>query len=145
MTREELIKQELTADPLGVGYSTMTDQQVADSLNAKTRVRQQPIPTYLIKRYMVLNDLWLPIKQSTAPEAQVTIDALATFEHFDVVDPTVATKFTAILDGLIAQGLLTTAQKAEILNLQNEPISRAEEIGVTPPVTAVDVTRARRI
>jgi len=147
-TKWEAIKQELTADPIGVGYASMTDQQAADALGARNRARKRPLPTHDIKKYMVLNDLWLQIKQSTTAEAQVALDALATFEFFDVTDAAtgalVEARLVAILDGLIAKGLITTQNKADILALTNEPISRAEELGVSP-VSQVDVAKARRL
>jgi len=147
-TKWEAIKQELTADPIGVGYASMTDQQAADALSARNRVRKRPLPTHEIKKYMVLNDLWLPIKQSTTAEAQIALDALATFEFFDVADAAtgalVEAKLTSILDGLIAKGLITATHKTDILAMANEPISRAEDLGFSP-VTPVDVAKARRL
>ena len=39
MNRYEILKAELTTDPLVRGYSGMTDQQVADDMNTKYRTR----------------------------------------------------------------------------------------------------------
>ena len=37
----DALKTELTEDPLALGYSGMTDQEVADSLNAVNRQRNR--------------------------------------------------------------------------------------------------------
>src|SRR3972149_2176784 len=34
-----ILREEIETDPLGRGYSTMTNQQVADDMNAGTRIR----------------------------------------------------------------------------------------------------------
>lgn len=145
-TRIEIIKQEITTDPLGQGYSMMTDDQILAALTAKTRPHKVPVAVRDIVRYMVLNDLWLPIKQAAAtdPNAAVAVDALSFFEIFDVTDPAVEAKLTIILDGLISSGLITPQQKTDILAMGDDTISRAEEIG-TPDPTLGEVAQARRI
>jgi hypothetical protein len=42
MSFREILSAELRDDPLDVGYGAMTDQETADSLNAKTRTRVVP-------------------------------------------------------------------------------------------------------
>lgn len=145
-TRVELIKQEITFDPLGLGYATMTDDQALSALTARNRPTKVLIATHDIMRYMVLNDLWLPIKQAapTDTNAAVAIDALAFFDVFDMTDPAVETKLIAVLDGLVSSGLITTQHKSDILAMGDEMISRAEEIGVPGP-TLGEVAQARRI
>lgn len=39
------LQDEVQTDPLGLGYAGMTDQQVADSLNASTRSRNRSMMT----------------------------------------------------------------------------------------------------
>lgn len=39
MARDDDLKAEIINDPLGIGYSAMSDEEVADSLNALTRTR----------------------------------------------------------------------------------------------------------
>lgn len=145
-TRVEILKQELTADPLGLGYAAMDDGQVFTALTGKTRPRKVSIAKRDIVRYMVLNDLWLPIKQaaSTDPNAAIALDALSIFDAFDMTDPQVEAKLNAILDGLVSSGLITSQHKADVLAMSDELISRAEEIGVPNP-TFGEVAQARRI
>lgn len=42
----QLLKTEIDTDPLAVGYAGMTDQQVADSLNAADSAYTYDIPTF---------------------------------------------------------------------------------------------------
>ena len=45
MDRIDIIKAEIDADPLGRGYAGMSDQQIADTLNAANRTRQRQTVT----------------------------------------------------------------------------------------------------
>lgn len=52
MSRIQILKDELTTDPLSRGYAAMTDQQAIDSLNALDR--NAPTDKNIILQYMLL-------------------------------------------------------------------------------------------
>ena len=54
--------------------------QIVSALNAKTIASKHPISRRDIKKYLILNSLWLAIKGSTNPVAIVTIDAMNLFD-----------------------------------------------------------------
>lgn len=135
----QVLKAELDAG----GYDP-DDHIAADQLNEKSVSAKQPISTSDIKKYMLLNDLWLPIEASAGTAAKVSLKALELFDEFNVDEPPVLSKLTQMLDGLIAASLISAADKTAILSMGDTLISRAEELGL-PVVKGGDVQRARAL
>ena len=144
MSRESILAAEFTNDPLNIGYSTMTDAQRLSSITTKNISAKVPISARSVKRYLILNDKWLTIKNSTDANALIALDALKEFDEFDVQDSLVLNKLTSIIDGLITAGLVTTTDKTNVLAMGDTMISRAEQLGVSNP-TLAEVARARNI
>jgi len=129
-----ILSDELTNDPNSVGYSAMTDEQVANSLNAKVIASKRPIPVHDIQQYLMLVDLLLPIEAGSSDACQVATRALALFDQFDISNPMIEAKLTNILDGLVADTLIpgfTATNKAAVLAMGDTTISRADELGIT--------------
>jgi len=145
------LKSEITTDPLGRGYATMTDAAVATSLNAVDR--PGPVPAKdVIKRLQLLGK-WAEIERvasglgTAAPDATINaaltiVSAVRTFEDFDLSDPAVMAAVNGALDALVTVGLITATDKATVLALQDNRQSRAQELGLRV-VAASDVKRAR--
>ena len=77
---------------------------------------------------------------STTPACREATQALADFDLFALDNPAILAKFTAILDGLVAETLVpdfTETHKATILYLANKQISRAEQLGMTIDITSI--------
>jgi len=145
------LKTEITTDPLGRGYATMTNVEVAASLNAVDR--PGPVPAKDVVKALQIAGKWAEIERvanglgTAAPDATIkaalTItSAVRTFEDFDLSDATVAATVNAALDALVAVTLISSADKAIVLALQNNRQSRAQELGLWA-VTAADVKSAR--
>ena len=132
------------------GEATATDAEVLAWGDAKTIVRDKDIETTDIKKYLVLVDKWLPLKQSTDPSALVTMDALSIFGTFRLTDPDtgaqVKAKLVAMLDALAAitpTPLIDAAvDKPAILAMGTETISEFEVAGLYN-VKLGDVIEAR--
>lgn len=128
MTAEEIVRAELDADPLGRGYSGMTDNEVSDDLNT------------------VYRDLWVPVTGSDILEV-ISAGALSglTAAKRDDVDTVVS--MGGVIDlspGSRADVMLTTAFAGKpatltaLANVAKRTTSRAQELdcGVTPTIVA---------
>ncbi|MGB8274057.1 MAG: hypothetical protein WCF16_02175 [Alphaproteobacteria bacterium] len=113
----------------------MTDAELAANLKAPSRSVPRNVATADVKKYLFLNDLYLPLRAGAQAGAQSAIFATAaldTFQSFEMTDPAVAAKVAGILDLLAADSILTADHKAAILDLGQRRVSRAEEIGLNP-------------
>jgi hypothetical protein len=107
-----------------------TPAQIVSALNAKTIASKRPINTRDIKKYLILNSLWLAIKTSSNPVAVITIDALNLFDEFNVQESSVNSMLGQMMDGLIAANLtpsFNTTHKAEILSIGDVMASWADQ------------------
>jgi hypothetical protein len=147
-----VLKAELLTDPLALGYAAMTDQQCADSLNAPTRVRVEPlVPLAALAIWAAKSGVRAKIDRAagdgTSPVQSVCLallDMLAGLSGppLDLGNP----DNLAMVNGLVAAGVMTAGDKAGLLALQDVPTSRALELaGWGIPVQAPDVARARSI
>ena len=144
----EALKDELNADPLGRGYSTMTDQEAANDLNAQTRQQTVPIPVDEVKRYLFVNDLWFPIKKGTDEVAEAARDALTMFVAFRVNESDVAAKVDSLLSNLVSAGYATSSDKAAVQALGVQTQSRAQELsllGASPEIGPAHVQQVRAL
>lgn len=113
------LKSEIDSDPLGIGYAGMTDAQVADSLNAKTRTRERTV----ISSYEVINATvaadWAALSAAEKQRYQTITGA----GQIDVQSANVRAAFLA----MFAAG---TTTRANLATLQSESVSRADEVGI---------------
>lgn len=126
---------ELAGDPAGLGYAPALAAgdhgAVAGLLNARTRAGKRAVEAKAIRRWMILNGVWAAVRAKARAgdaTAETVIDALDAFADFDFADPAVLGAATAMLDGLVAGGVLSVAQKAAVLALGDGLVSRAEEL-----------------
>ena len=118
-----VLYNEVTADPLGIGYAGMTNDQIAESLNAVTRTRNRDRmePTEVINA-MVLSE-WNAV---TAAKKQTIWNLL----HMGSVNP-FGIEATLFIDAFGAD----SATIRELARIRVQGISRAQELGL--PVVAV--------
>jgi hypothetical protein len=146
MANIQRLAAELADDPLGRGYSAMTDQAAADDLNTAYRQQTVVVDAAEIKRYLFTRGLWLTIKRATDDAAESARDGLSMFERFHMNDPNVAGTVEAMLDGLVSAGHITDTHKAEIQSFAVTTITRAEELnllGASPEIGWAHVAEAR--
>lgn len=146
-----ILSDEIANDPLTLGYASMTDAEVAASLNGITR--PAPVPAKDVRRYLLLQGKWPMIVDTAAngstAETRATciniIDSLQNFEDFDLQDASVLTVVTAGLAALETASLITTAEKTAILAMGANRQSRARELGMKIDPNVGDVIAARNV
>lgn len=124
MSKISVLKDEITNDPDVVGYSAMTDQAIADSLNAPGS-KVGPFGIYYIVNYFVLQQ-----NKAAAKEAAQILQ-LHSGMQIDYTDPLHVMLVTSAMDALIAESLATAADKTAVLALGDgmDKSSRGQEIG----------------
>ena len=113
------LKAEITTDPLGRGYAGMTDAQVVDSLNVIDRTRDRTvIPAHEVFEAIALSDL----KTLTPEDRQIVLGLLA-MGDVNLKGPNLRATFGSIF-------VVGMPSRANLVALQTEPVSRADEIGI---------------
>ncbi|HDY65737.1 MAG TPA: hypothetical protein ENH84_05850 [Phycisphaerae bacterium] len=114
-----MVKTEIDADPLGRGYSGMTDEEVADSLNAvdRTRIRSSMTGEEIFKASDVMELGGL---------AAAKLLLWVTFTRADSIDPSNAIN-VALVKAVFGAGSGTLTALAAA---RQEQISRGTEIGI---------------
>jgi hypothetical protein len=135
-----VLKTEL-ADPV---YTGLSDADAAAALNAQTVATFQKVEYSDVASYLMLVEKYLPISESATASGKAFMLAMSTFQTFDLRKPGVETAVVNLLDALIVDGLITASDKAAILALADDTISRAQELGL-PVVRPGHVETARAI
>jgi hypothetical protein len=148
------LKTELQTDPTNQGYAPLlsagNDSGVAAQLNIKQFSARAPIKTVDIKRHAIQNGYWAALKGAAAahPDAQVRGAATCAIDYasdtrLETMDLDLPAS-QAMLNGLVAAGLISTAQHDELVAMGNINISRAEQLfGIGTQVSADDISRTR--
>jgi len=132
--RWDILRGEVLSDPLARGYASMTDEQVAASLNTKDRQVVQPT-LVTAKELMARMDpsVAAGILQKLESEAanNPVVKWIMSFitgggEGIDLGH--VNTR--AQIDALVAAGVLTATEGASLKALAERTVSRAEELGL---------------
>jgi len=139
-----ILKNEITNDPLGRGYASMSDAQVAASLN--TVDRTVPDSTrYTMRRVMeVMTDAGAAITKLDQVTDPLVVEAMRALRSYteggglDFSHP----KTIGMIDQLTSQGVLTSQEASELKSIGTKPASRAEELGLER-VEVGHVTSAR--
>lgn len=129
------LRAELDDDPLGRGYSGMTDEQAADDLQSEYRSDLNPVPMSSVLRWAARHDALdkldgasasgVPEQRSVARAATVMINS-PHVESFDVHDAELA----AMLESLVTAGVFTSGQRDDLVALGTTPTSRSAELGL---------------
>lgn len=146
------LRTELTDDPLGIGYESMSDPEAAEALNAQTRPSTGTVLASEVRRFVLINGIWPriagaaqahpdPVVQGTAITILQTL-APNSFDGIRMGDPTVAGAVTGMLDTMVSANLMTTGQRDGMIALGSILISRADELGLGR-VSYIDIGEAR--
>lgn len=129
------LKQEITDDPLGRGYANLSPYEIAESLNAVNRTRQEPVPvvemliwaaqTRAIPRFRALAAGGPPL-DGMGEVALVIFTTLGIPLGLDY--PEVA----GLLAVLVGAGAFTQEEVDALAARSQFPVSRAEELGLEP-------------
>jgi hypothetical protein len=136
------------ADP---DYSGLTNQQALEALLAPIPIRINP-EVKALRRYLIttgkigLMKIAAEGTDSAAAVCRTAFEALAPggFETLEYTSPDVYAALTAMLDVVVAAGLLSQADKTAILALGDSTTTRAAQIG-WPQITVYDVAHARSL
>lgn len=145
-----ILTAELADDPLGRGYSAMTDQEVADSLNAANRT--QVVSTFATWRTLLAQvgpEVTATIKAkvdaaaAANPAIALAADMLKTYSDGGGLD--LGHAYTrAVIDSLVAAEVLTADEATALKGIAETQVSRAAELGITVEASAVGIARGTR-
>ena len=152
MANVDILRDEITNDPLGRLYSAMADHEIADSLNYADRPGKKPVPATDVRLYILLNGLF-PAIQNLAANGQdatqkgtaITILQTIAPNSFDTIRmnlPNVNVAVSQMLQTMVDAGVMTAQHRTDMLALGDATISRAQELGL-PAVHHLDVAEAR--
>jgi len=142
-----ILKSEIDSDPLGRGYSGMDDTAVAVDINTAYRTKKEPISSAELLAWSASDARLQNIKDAAENGATDDLKSLAQAAYLIVtrdgttLDLNLADR-VAMLDSLVAAGVLTAADRTSLDSLATVSISRAEELSVGR-VRAGDVIQAR--
>jgi hypothetical protein len=129
-------------------YSTLTDQQAADAINAKTVVVLQPVAIAKIKEYAIVNSIWPRLKAGRASSnSQVAGLCDSVFDWIE--DPRIGTldvnidQVKTMLSGLVAATIITESQKADVIAMGAKSVSWTSTVGL-PEIGIGLVKNARK-
>ncbi len=118
-------------------YAGMTDQQIADAVNAKTVSVRQLVPTWLVKQHAIENGYYATIKiyscDSTIPVAVrgLCISVLAWIDDqagkIESLDMDLASTH-AMVSGLIASSIMTQSQATSLDQLADHDVRWVDHV-----------------
>jgi hypothetical protein len=129
-------------------YASMTDQQAADAINAKTVSVEQTVAIHKLKEYAILNGIWPKLKAGQANSNPV-VAALCVSVLDWVDDPRISTldvnkpEVQAMLDGLVSAGIMSSSNKADVVAMGSHTASWTSQNGL-PEVGIGLVINARK-
>ena len=135
MANIAILKSEIDSDPLGRGYSGMDDTAVAVDLNTAYRTKKEPISSAELLAWSASDARLQNIKNAAENGATDDLKSLAQAAYLIVtrdgttLDLNLADR-VAMLDSLVAAGVLTAADRTSLDALATVSISRAEELAL---------------
>lgn len=148
------LRYELLADPLKRGYSSMSDDQVAASLDAVDIIGSIDLPISEVQAYLLFDGTlialrdWLPANTTPSPlrtSVAALLEAIDSprLDNFRLSD---SSRYQAVIQQtqvMVQGGLLTSQQASDLIAMATVTVSRASQIGWPRGVSAADVKRAR--
>ena len=118
-------------------YAGMSDQQIADTVNAKTVSVRRPVPTWLVRQTAIEGGYWpllVEARESTTPAVRalaITVlawvdDQSGTIQSVDMDRPAVVGMRAA----LVQAGICSQAEAAALSALADASIPWTESVGL---------------
>jgi len=149
------LREEILNDPLGRGYADMTDAEIADSLNTKDRDRIVPLSSAALLAWSGggadddnnIASRYERIETAATEHASGAVRgackaAIRLIDRDSTELDLSLPDRAAMVDALVAGGVLTADEKDGLYAMATQQISRAEELGLGT-VYAADVTGAK--
>ena len=147
MANIAILRSEIDSDPLGRGYSGMDDAAVAVDINSTYRSKKEPISSAELLAWSASDGRLQSIKNAAENGATDDLKSLSQAAYLIVtrdgttLDLNLADR-VAMLDSLVAAGVLSSDDRTSLETLATVSISRAEELAIGQ-VRAGDVMQAR--
>jgi hypothetical protein len=143
-----ILKTELTADPLGRGYATMSDAEAAASLNTANRAL---VSLKMVQYRTMMADIGVEATRAimTAMAAAGQTDTVVALVDLWLKDPKSEgvdmghANTRAVIDDLVTAGSITAAQAAGVKAMAESTVSRATELGL-PTILPGYIAKARK-
>ena len=141
------LKSELTVDPESMGYAALSDADASAAINLEDRDYTIPLNSRTSLSWAMRTGRLADIETATTTGTPA-IQAIAlgvrhllsrADTEIDMSDP----DHVAMIDGLVAGGVLDAANKAELVTMSTRQRSRADELGLGQ-VRVGNVQEARR-
>ena len=147
MSKITILKTEIQNDPLAKGYSSMSDQEIVDSINLKNRSKFVEISSQELLAWSANNGRLAKIKNAINNGADDVVKSLAEAAYLLITrdDTSLDLNLTdrvAMLDALVSYAVLIPDDKTSLQALATVSISRAEELDIGLVRTG-DVLQAR--
>jgi hypothetical protein len=120
-------------------YTGLTDQQVANAVNAKTVAVRQLVPTWLVKQHAIENGYYAYIKlasENTQIPVEVRGLCISVLAWIDdqagkILNLDMDLPSTQIMvAGLIASGIMTQAQATSLSQLADHEVRWVDQVGL---------------
>lgn len=129
-------------------YASLTDQEAADAINAKTVDVAVKVPNWKIKQHAVLNGYW-PVVKAGQLDADTAKAGLCTTIIDWIEDTRISTtdfslpQVQSMIAGLVSYSLITQAHADELNAMATETVSWTSTVGL-PEVGIGLVGNARK-
>ena len=142
------LKSELVTDPESMGYAALSDADASVALNIANRDYTVPLNSRTALEWAMRTGRLADIEAASTTTGTPAIQAIAIgVKHLlsradteiDMSDP----DHVAMIDGLVAGGVLDAANKAELVTMATSQRSRADELSLGQ-VRVGHVQEARR-
>ena len=120
-------------------YASMSDQQAADAINAKTVTLRQLVPTWQVKQYAIEQGIWpkIVLIREDTEQSDLVLRGLCVSVVSWIDDPSIQTigvdlpKVQEMLGGLVAYTIATQEQVAAIIAMGSVTVSWAAHNGIS--------------
>ena len=143
------LRDELLNDPLGRGYASMDEVEVIHSLIEVNRDVLFSIRSDNLLAWSAMGGRFMKIKRAMEDEAQsdeirsIAWAAMKMVERDGTDLDLNLSDRAAMLDALVASGILSESDKDDLYDAATQTISRASELNIHLPLQRNDITKAR--
>lgn len=144
-----VLRDELLNDPLGVGYNSMSNLEVIQSLLEVNRSVLKPIPSDDLLAWAGMNGRFVKITraaedESNSDELRSVAWAARTMVERDGTDLDLnLSDRTGMLSLLVSEGVILESDKQDLVNMATVAASRAEELDLGFRFQQDDIQKAR--
>lgn len=124
---------EITNDPLSRGYSTMTNQEIADDLNSYYRTQYRDVSVGELAGVVELNSIYEKLDNSTTLESNKLMRMTSNKSPITSLaysDPTQRQQIDNLLNKIVTDNIITNEDKDKLQELGTYQTTRAKELNL---------------